>query len=237
MSRPNGTRPIRSARLRYIEELRARVRPADGRGRAGLAATSLMQPPCSSCRPAFAFVRSVRHKPRANARRRRAPGGMVDALARRLCATRARRPALRPADAVVAPSARRRELATRVPGTQIILNHTGLPADRSAEGIEGWQQGDEEPRRLPERRGQDLRPRPAGQAWTVEANREIVLRDDRLLRRRALHVREQFPGRQPLRDLRHDLRRLPARSCATFRLQSRARSFTTTPIRIYSMED
>ena len=61
---------------------------------------------------AFDFVRSVRHKPRANpSPDDAAPGGTTDAKWRAgYAAARAQRPALRPADAVVAP---RRSRAAR----------------------------------------------------------------------------------------------------------------------------
>lgn len=65
-------------------------------------------------------------------------------------------------------------LAERFPGTQITINHTGLPSDRSREGIEGWSSA----LRLMARHenvaikisGIGL----AGVPWTVENNREIV---------------------------------------------------------------
>ena len=79
----------------------------------------------------FDFVRSVRHKPRANASPADgAPGGTTDA-------------AWRAGFARLAPLGLRFDLQTPwwhlseaarlaadFPGTQIILNHTGLPADR-----------------------------------------------------------------------------------------------------------
>ena len=68
-----------------------------------------------------------------------------------------------------------RTLADAFPDTQIILNHAGLPANRSAEGIAGWK-----------RAMTTLAARPnvavkisglgqPGHRWTVEANRDIVL--------------------------------------------------------------
>ena len=45
---------------------------------------------------------------------------------------------LRPADALVALRCRRRSSRAIFPGTTVIVNHTGLPADRSAEGLARW---------------------------------------------------------------------------------------------------
>ena len=70
-------------------------------------------------------------------------------------APRAARPALRAADAVVA--ARRGGAArARFPETTIVLNHTGLPVDRAQ--LPGWARA-WRACCVPERRGEDLRPR------------------------------------------------------------------------------
>ena len=87
----------------------------------------------------FPFVRSVRHKPRANASPDAgAPGGMTDPAFRagfaRLAAIGLRFDLQTPwwhlGEAV--------QLAADFPDVQIILNHTGLPADRSDAGLAGW---------------------------------------------------------------------------------------------------
>lgn len=125
---------------------------------------------------ALPFVRAVRHKPRANA----APGasdtgGMAD-------------PAWRAGFARLAPLGLHFELQTpwwhlheaaRLAAdfdrTPIVLNHTGLPADRSEQGIAAWR-----------RAMAGLAPCPnvsvkisgigvPGRPWTAQANREIVL--------------------------------------------------------------
>jgi predicted TIM-barrel fold metal-dependent hydrolase len=125
---------------------------------------------------ALPFVRAVRHKPRANA----APGasdagGMAD-------------PAWRAGFARLAPLGLHFELQTPwwhlheaarlaadFDGTPIVLNHTGLPADRSEQGIAAWR-----------RAMAGLAPCPnvsvkisgigvPGRPWTAQANREIVL--------------------------------------------------------------
>jgi predicted TIM-barrel fold metal-dependent hydrolase len=87
----------------------------------------------------FDFVRGIRHKPRANgAAGDGAPGGMTE-------------PAWLAGFQALAASGLRFDLQTpwwhlheaahladRFPSTRIILNHTGLPSDRSDAGLEGW---------------------------------------------------------------------------------------------------
>ncbi|GAB5378611.1 MAG: amidohydrolase [Acuticoccus sp.] len=91
---------------------------------------------------AFPLVRSVRHKPAsaasADAAVRGAPGSMDDPRWRdgyaRLANHDLNFELQTPwwhLDAAL-------ELARDFPATTIILNHTGLPADRSAEGLEAW---------------------------------------------------------------------------------------------------
>lgn len=88
------------------------------------------------------FVRGIRHKPRAaptpDAAEPGAPGSMGD-------------PAWRRGYAMLAPNglgfdlqtpwwhlSEARTLADDFPDTPLYLNHTGLPADRSDEGLAGW---------------------------------------------------------------------------------------------------
>jgi predicted TIM-barrel fold metal-dependent hydrolase len=67
------------------------------------------------------------------------------------------------------------DLAGEFPDTQIILNHTGLPTDRSQEGLAAWRQAmaavAEQPNVAVKISGLGCR----GQPWSVEANRQIVL--------------------------------------------------------------
>jgi len=123
----------------------------------------------------FDFVRSVRHKPRANASPADgAPGGTTD-------------PAWRAGFARLAPLGLRFDLQTpwwhlpeaaRLaadhPGTQIILNHTGLPADRSPEGIAGWRAAMSTLARQSNVAVKISGIGQRGAAWTADANRGIV---------------------------------------------------------------
>lgn len=161
--------------MRYVEQLRREHRlPSVAVAQAWLDradAAAVLE--SHAARP---FVRAVRHKPRSNpAAGRGEPGGMTDA-------------AWRAGFAHLAPLGLHFELqtpwwhlheaarlASDFEGTAIVLNHTGLPADRSAEGIAAWR-----------RAMAALAPCPnvsvkisgigvPGRPWTAEANREIVL--------------------------------------------------------------
>ena len=125
---------------------------------------------------AFPFVRSVRHKPRANASATdTSSGGMTDRQ-------------WRDGFALLRPNGLRfdlqtpwwhfheaAQLARDFPGTQIIHNHTGLPSDRSVEGIAGWRRAMSLVAGCPNVAvkisgiGQPSVP------WTAAANRDIVM--------------------------------------------------------------
>lgn len=124
----------------------------------------------------FTFVRGIRHKPRANrSPRDGTTGGMAD-------------PAFRAGFARLAGLGLRFDLQTPwwhfheaarlaadYPDTSIIVNHAGLPADRSAEGIAGWRSA---------LRALAAHPNVAlkisgigvpGKPWTPALQREVVL--------------------------------------------------------------
>jgi predicted TIM-barrel fold metal-dependent hydrolase len=94
----------------------------------------------------FDFVRGIRHKPKSNpAPTSTCPSGMTSPHWRRGFAK------LRPAGLRFdlqtpwwhLPEAAR--LACDFPRTQIIINHTGLPGDRSREGIDAWSKAMQQP--------------------------------------------------------------------------------------------
>jgi predicted TIM-barrel fold metal-dependent hydrolase len=66
------------------------------------------------------------------------------------------------------------DLAADFPGTQIIINHTGLPSDRSTEGLAGWRRAMERVAGLPNVALKISGIGLAGLPWTVEANGPIV---------------------------------------------------------------
>ncbi len=124
---------------------------------------------------ARSFVRSVRHKPRANrAPGNAAPGGMTDRAWRDGFAILARlglRFDLQTPWWHLQEAAR---LAADFPGTTIVLNHTGLPADRSPAGLEGWKRAMATLAACPNVAVKISGIGQAGQAWTTEANRGVV---------------------------------------------------------------
>lgn len=124
-------------------------------------------------------VRGVRHKPKAagapGAVVRDAPGSMGDMTWRR-------------GFALLEPHGlsfdlqtpwwhleEAADLAAAFPHTQIILNHTGLPSDRSREGLDAWaaamRRFAEAPNVAVKISGLGV----PGAPWTAESNREIVL--------------------------------------------------------------
>lgn len=125
------------------------------------------------------LVRGIRHKPKAAPRpdlvTRGAPGSMGD-------------PEWRRGFALLAPNGlsfdlqtpwwhleEARELADAFPGTQIILNHTGLPADRSKSGLDGWRSAMRLLAGAPNVAVKISGLGEAGKPWSIDANRAIVL--------------------------------------------------------------
>jgi predicted TIM-barrel fold metal-dependent hydrolase len=159
---------------RYIEQLRREHGlPTVMVGQAWLDAADA--PRVLEQQASFAFVRSVRHKPRANASPNdAAPGGTTDAKWRAGYAHLQRnglRFDLQTPWWHLVEAAR---LATDFPDTPIILNHTGLPSDRSAEGIAGWQRAMTTLAACPNVNVKISGLGQRGQAWTPAANGDIV---------------------------------------------------------------
>lgn len=115
----------------------------------------------------FPFVRGIRHKPR--------PGQMRDAKWRagyaRLASLGLRFDLQVPwselADAA--------DLCRAFPDARLILNHTGLPADRSPEGIAGWKRAIGALASCPNAAIKISGIGVPGRRWTPELNREVVL--------------------------------------------------------------
>lgn len=161
--------------MTYIDGLRR----AEGLPSVAVAHARLDEPNVESIlekHSGFSFVRSIRHKPRANASPRDGgAGGMADSAWRRGYAL-LRRFGLR--FDLQTPWWHLREaakLAGDHPDTQIVLNHTGLPADRSAEGIAAWKSAMTELSKCPNVAVKISGIGVPGTTWTAEANRGIVL--------------------------------------------------------------
>jgi predicted TIM-barrel fold metal-dependent hydrolase len=125
------------------------------------------------------IVRGIRHKPRAapnpEAMVPGAPGTMGD-------------PAWRKGYSLLSPNGLSFDLQTPwwhlgealalardFPETQIIINHTGLPSDRSMAGLAGWRNAMELVSSAPNVAVKISGLGQAGQPWSMEANRSIVL--------------------------------------------------------------
>ncbi len=160
--------------MRYIEQLR---------GVHGLPTVAVAQawldhddaPRILARQAAVAFVRSVRHKPRANrSPNDAAPGGMTEAKWRAGFAEVVRnglRFDLQTPWWHLGEAAR---LAAAYPDSRIILNHTGLPADRSEEGLRGWKGAMATLATCPNVTVKISGLGQRGAAWTVAANYDIV---------------------------------------------------------------
>ncbi len=126
-----------------------------------------------------AFVRGIRHKPAAAGRPEDvapgSPGSMGD-------------PEWRRGFALLEPNGlsfdlqtpwwhlrEAADLAEAYPDTQIILNHTGLPADRSAKGLDDWRAAMRTLAAAPNAAVKISGIGVPGQEWTVDLNRRIVL--------------------------------------------------------------
>ncbi|HRK17561.1 MAG TPA: amidohydrolase family protein [Hyphomicrobiaceae bacterium] len=122
------------------------------------------------------FVRGIRHKPRANAAPRDAtPGGMTEPSWRENFA-RLEKLGLR--YDVQTPWWHFTELAalaTAFPNSRIIVNHTGLPADRSPDAISAWKAAMHRAAACPNISVKISGLGQRGQKWTADANRDIVL--------------------------------------------------------------
>jgi predicted TIM-barrel fold metal-dependent hydrolase len=124
---------------------------------------------------AFPFVRGIRHKPRANRAPGGAPGGMTDAKWREGFALLVRNGLRFDLQTPWWHLGEAAQLASDFPDARIILNHTGLPADRSPEGFAGWRAAMATLARCPNVAVKISGLGQPGKPWTVSANRAIVL--------------------------------------------------------------
>jgi predicted TIM-barrel fold metal-dependent hydrolase len=115
----------------------------------------------------FLFVRGIRHKPRA--------GAMRDARWRAGYARLARLGLRFDLQAPWSELADAAALCAAFPDTQLVLNHTGLPADRSADGIAGWKRALRLLAECPNAAIKISGIGVPGKRWTPEFNREVVL--------------------------------------------------------------
>ena len=91
------------------------------------------------------------------------------------------------------------ELARDFPNTQIIIVHTGLPVDRSEEGLAAWRAALETVAAQPNVAIKISGLGRPGLPWTLDRERPGHPRRDQHLRAGARDVRQQLSGRQPRR--------------------------------------
>jgi len=122
------------------------------------------------------FVRGIRHKPRANPKPGdNAPGGMAEPVWRQGYAALGKLGLHFELQTPWWHLHEAAKLAADFPHIRIILNHTGLPADRSIEGIAAWKRAMRALAACPNVAVKISGLGQAGVPWTATANRDIVL--------------------------------------------------------------
>jgi predicted TIM-barrel fold metal-dependent hydrolase len=125
---------------------------------------------------AFDFVRGIRHKPRSNASAQDGrPGGLTGAAFRSGFAALARHGLRFDLQTPWWHLHEAAALAAEFSDVQMIINHTALPADRSAEGLSGWRAALAHAAQCPNIALKISGLGVPGQPWTAETNRAIVL--------------------------------------------------------------
>ena len=161
--------------MAYVEAMRRQY----GLPSVAIAQAWLDRADCNSVLEAHAshaFVRGIRHKPRANPTPAdTTPGGMADPAWRRGYGILGRLGLHFELQTPWWHLYEAARLAGDFPHIPIILNHTGLPADRSAAGIKGWKRAMQAFAACPNGAVKISGIGQAGLPWTAEANRDIVL--------------------------------------------------------------
>ena len=122
------------------------------------------------------FVRSVRQKPRANASASdRAAGGMADRQWRNGFAELRRHGLRFDLQTPWWHLGEAADLARDFPDVQIIINHAGLPADRSAAGLSAWRAAMARIADCPNIAVKISGIGTPGLPWTADRNRDVVL--------------------------------------------------------------
>jgi predicted TIM-barrel fold metal-dependent hydrolase len=125
----------------------------------------------------FDFVRGIRQKPRANPTPQDGkPGGMMDAAWREGFTTLSRLGLRYDLQTPWWHLHEAADVARTFPETQIILDHTGLPADRSAEAVAAWASAMAPIAACPNAAVKISGLGQPGKPWTAASNREVVLK-------------------------------------------------------------
>jgi predicted TIM-barrel fold metal-dependent hydrolase len=116
---------------------------------------------------AYGFVRSIRQKPR--------PGAIASTPWRKGYALLARHGLRFDLQAPWSELADAAALCRAFPDTPLVLNHAGLPADRSAEGLEGWKRALRTLATCPNAAIKISGLGVPGKRWSAALNRDVVL--------------------------------------------------------------
>ena len=186
------------------------------------------------------FVRGIRHKPAAaaspDAVEPGARGGMGDAAWRRGYALLARNGLGFDLQTPWWHLHEARALADDFPETPIVLNHTGLPADRSAEGLAGWRAAMASfagaPNVAVKISGLGL----PGRRWSADENRRVVLETIELFGTDRCMFASNFPVDSLVGDFRTIFDGFAAIT-SDFPEAERQALFADNAIRIYRIDD
>jgi predicted TIM-barrel fold metal-dependent hydrolase len=166
------------AEMRWVSELRQRT---------GLPSVTVCHVPLHESRAeellaqqaAFDFVRGVRHKPHAasapNQVESGTPASMSDPAWRRGYAFLERHHLSFDLQTPWWHLGEAAQLNHDFPATRIILNHTGLPADRSPEGLDAWRRAMRQFAAAPNVAVKISGLGERDRAWEISRNREIIL--------------------------------------------------------------
>lgn len=212
--------------MRFVEQLRRDT----GWPSVAVAQAWLDRDDCAALLESYeqlGFVRGVRHKPQ--------PGQMDDARWRAGFARLAHHDLRFDLQAPWGQLGEAVRLARDYPEMRIVLNHTGLPADRSTGGLTAWKRALGELAACPNVALKVSGLGRPGRPWTVDANRSIVLGAIELFG----VERAMFASNFPVDNLcaRFDDIVLGCREILRgFALHEQRRFFHDNAIRIYDME-
>ena len=122
------------------------------------------------------IVKSVRHKPRFNASPGGPPGGMTDPYFKAGYKALAKSNLMFDLQTPWWHLCEVKSMADMAPEVPIILNHTGLPSDRSAEGLAGWYEALKDFAQIPQTFIKISGLGVPGKPWSLADNRDIIRR-------------------------------------------------------------
>ena len=188
---------------------------------------------------AFPFVRGIRHKPRAAASpgevRLGASGSMSDPVWRAGYALLEGHGFSFDLQTPYWHLPEAAELARAFPATLLILNHTGLPADRSEAGLTAWRTAIEELAAEPNTAIKISGLGVLGRSWSAELNRAVVLDTIEIFGVERCMFASNFPVDGLIADFGTIYRGFEE-IVSAFPISRRAQMFLENAMRIYRLE-